>query len=175
MSSGVSKIHILAILIIFLVIFLDQISKITAIKYLKGKPHISFPQTWYPNDLFRLTYTENTGAFLSLGSQLSENLRFWIFTVLNTLVIIILAGILIFNQSISLQTILSFSFIIGGGIGNIIDRILRDGKVVDFMNVGIGIGSWSIRTGIFNVADLAIMLGIVILIVGEIFLSTAKS
>lgn len=175
MSSNISRLHAIAILVIVLIIFFDQISKLTAIKYLKGRPPISFPNSWYPNDLFRLTYTENTGAFLSLGSHLSDSLRFWIFTVLNSAVILILAGVLIFNHNISTPTIFSFSFIIGGGIGNIIDRIFRDGKVVDFMNIGIGVGSWGIRTGIFNIADVAIILGIVLLIIGEFLTTSVKN
>ena len=52
----------------------------------------------------------------------------------------------------------SSALIIGGGLGNLIDRILNQGAVIDFMNIGIG----PIRTGVFNVADLAILAGIFI-------------
>ena len=45
--------------------------------------------------------------------------------------------------------------VMGGGFGNLIDRIYNQGRVVDFMNLGIG----SLRTGVFNVADLAVTFG----------------
>ena len=65
----------------------------------------------------------------------------------------------VFSKSINVYQTIALSFILGGGISNIIDR-LNYGKVIDFMNMGIG----SLRTGIFNFADLSIMLGIGIFI-----------
>jgi signal peptidase II len=56
----------------------------------------------------------------------------------------------------------SLTLFFAGGASNLIDRIYR-GSVIDFMNVGIG----GLRTGIFNVADLAIMLGMALLIVAH--------
>jgi signal peptidase II len=55
---------------------------------------------------------------------------------------------------------LGMALIWGGGVSNFADRILSDGRVVDFLNLGIG----SLRTGIFNVADVAIMAGVGLLI-----------
>jgi signal peptidase II len=51
----------------------------------------------------------------------------------------------------------SVALIVGGGVSNLIDRLRYGGYVVDFLNVGIG----PVRTGIFNVADMAIMVGVV--------------
>ena len=51
--------------------------------------------------------------------------------------------------------IIAFSTIIGGGIGNLYDRVFRSGYVGDFINIGIG----PVRTGVFNIADVAIMIG----------------
>jgi signal peptidase II len=56
--------------------------------------------------------------------------------------------------------IVSLSLICGGGFGNLIDRLRYDGYVMDFLNIGIG----PIRTGIFNVADVALMAGIALLV-----------
>lgn len=53
--------------------------------------------------------------------------------------------------------ILAYSLVFAGGIGNIIDRILHDRHVTDFMNLGIQ----NFRTGIFNVADVCITAGII--------------
>jgi signal peptidase II len=52
----------------------------------------------------------------------------------------------------------SVALIVGGGVSNLIDRMRYGGYVVDFLNVGIG----PVRTGIFNVADMAIMVGVVL-------------
>ena len=65
------------------------------------------------------------------------------------------------NQELNLLAVASSALIIGGGLGNLIDRILNQGAVIDFMNMGIG----PIRTGVFNVADLAILAGIFIFVV----------
>jgi signal peptidase II len=53
----------------------------------------------------------------------------------------------------------AFGFILGGGLSNIYDRIM-EGRVVDFMNMGFG----TLRTGIFNVADMSIMLGLFLMV-----------
>ena len=50
---------------------------------------------------------------------------------------------------------------ISGGFSNLYDRITNHGGVVDFMNMGVG----SLRTGIFNVADMAIMAGVLLLVI----------
>ena len=57
-------------------------------------------------------------------------------------------------------TALSSTLIISGGLGNLIDRMVNQGAVIDFMNIGLG----SIRTGVFNGADLAIMVGLLLLL-----------
>ncbi len=53
-----------------------------------------------------------------------------------------------------------FSLIVGGGAGNLIDRLARDGRVGDFIMIGVG----GIRTGIFNFADLAVLAGWIVLL-----------
>ena len=78
--------------------------------------------------------------------------------------------------SSTLFTLVSFpgfalALILSGGVGNLIDRVLRGGLVVDFMNVGIG----TLRSGIFNVADLGIVGGLVLLLALELFGRRAPS
>ena len=53
--------------------------------------------------------------------------------------------------------------IIGGGAGNLIDRIQYDGVVIDFLNVGVG----PVRTGVFNVADVAVIAGVLLYVVTQ--------
>lgn len=137
-------------------IVLDQYTKILAVEHLQGKPTIT-----YLNDMFRLTYAENSGAFLGLGSTLPPLVRTAIFSVA---VSIFLAGFVYYiykKTDMSFIGNLSSALVISGGIGNLIDRIFNGGYVVDFMNMGINnfpiIGV--LRTGIFNVADIWIMVG----------------
>ncbi len=143
-------------ILLFICVGCDQGTKYAAKHFLEGRQTLS-----YPGDFFRLSYTENSGAFLSLGAGLPENIRQTIFVVL---VSIFLVGFLFFvirNQELKLLAVASSALIIGGGLGNLIDRILNQGAVIDFMNMGIG----PIRTGVFNVADLAILAGIFIFVV----------
>lgn len=134
----------------------DQSSKYLATKYLQPVESLSF---FY--DTIRLQYTENTGAFLSLGESLSEQTRFWLFIVF---VVLLLTALIIYAYRISFQypiKIAGLSLIAGGGFSNLVDRIINNGAVVDFLNVGIG----PLRTGIFNVADFLILLGITIVLI----------
>jgi signal peptidase II len=66
----------------------------------------------------------------------------------------------LFGPVLSRLKIVSLSLIAGGGFSNLIDRIANGGYVVDFLNIGLG----GIRTGIFNIADMAIMMGGILLI-----------
>lgn len=138
--------------IVFFLVLIDQITKMWAIDRFKYAPAVS-----YMNDFFRFEYAENTGAFLSFGANFSEFWRIAFFVVL-TGVFIGFSIFYILTKKLSTMSQLGFVLIIAGGIGNLIDRAFR-GYVVDFMNMGIG----SLRTGIFNIADMAIVLGIIVL------------
>jgi signal peptidase II len=112
------------------------------------------------NGLLRLQYVENPGAFLSAGSGMSAAGRFWTFTIVTGLG---LAGLLAFvaiSRRLHSVQIIALSLMIAGGIGNLLDRIFNHGAVIDFLNLGIG----SLRTGIFNAADVQILTGIGLLL-----------
>jgi signal peptidase II len=133
---------------------LDRLTKIWAVNTLKEQPMQS-----YLNDMFRLVYAENTGAFLSLGSGMNETLRYWVLAIVPVVVLLyIFIHVLTAKQLHTVQQA-AFGFILGGGLSNIFDRIM-EGRVVDFMNMGIG----TLRTGIFNVADMSIMLGLFLML-----------
>jgi len=130
----------------------DQITKNIARQNLANSGPVTFL-----NDIFRLQYAENPGAFLSLGAGSPESIRFWIFTFI---VGAFLAGMLIYllvSPNNSKAQITALSLVLAGGVGNLIDRIFNQGRVIDFMNVGVG----SLRTGVFNVADIAISIGVI--------------
>jgi signal peptidase II len=133
----------------------DQVSKVVARHTLPQAGVIKLL-----GDTIRLEYTENPGAFLSFGADISEEVRFWVFLILNA---VLLTGILIYlilSKQLSTGQTVALSFVLGGGLGNLTDRIFNDGRVIDFMNLGIG----SLRTGIFNVADVAITIGVILLL-----------
>jgi len=148
---------ILLILILLCVcVACDQATKAIAKQRLAGVPTI-----YALGGTVMLRYSENVGAFLSLGTRLPETARVWLFIVFNSLV---LTGTLIFiltMRSLSLWGITGGALIVGGGFSNLIDRLFHNGAVVDFMNIGIG----NVRTGIFNLADVAIMAGIGLLLI----------
>ena len=154
----------------FLILFFVLISCVgcdQATKFVARQTLATAPVQEYAGGLFRLVYAENPGAFLSLGATLPATTRFWIFVVMAAL---LLTGVGIFAlrslQQTPLPVIVAIALVIGGGLGNLIDRIVHDGRVVDFMQVGF---PW-LRTGVFNVADMAIMTG-----VGLLLLTTVRS
>lgn len=133
---------------------LDRLTKIWAVNTLKEQPMQS-----YLNDMFRFVYAENTGAFLSLGSGMNDNLRYWVLAIVPVAVLLYIFFHVLTAKNMHVVQQASFGFILGGGLSNIFDRIL-EGRVVDFMNMGIG----TLRTGIFNVADMSIMLGLFMMV-----------
>jgi signal peptidase II len=137
---------------LFVCLILDQTTKEIAIQHLKGTP----PRIYLGN-LFRFEYAENPGAFLGLGRSLSDGLRFWLMTVVVAIILLFCLYSVIRDSKLGKMATFGFALVIAGGVCNLLDRMFRtDGKVVDFMNLGIG----SLRTGIFNVADVAIMGGV---------------
>lgn len=68
--------------------------------------------------------------------------------------------VVLFVQPMFLDTVVAWSLVLSGGLGNLVDRIINDGRMIDVMNIGIG----SLRTGIFNVADVYITVGVVVLV-----------
>jgi signal peptidase II len=134
------------ILVICLIsVGIDQSTKWYASEYLSR-----FKMTSYWSDMLRI----------GLGSSMSDSAKFWIFVCV---VGLILSALLIYILRTKTQTVYgltSLTLIFSGGISNFYDRAVNNGAVIDFLNVGIG----SLRTGIFNVADMAIMLGVFLLL-----------
>jgi signal peptidase II len=131
----------------------DQTTKIWARQYLKNKPDKS-----YLADTFRLIYVENTGAALSLGDGLHPTASFWLLSMLPLAFLIFVVYYVLKNINTSpFSRIIFIAMVVAGGIGNIIDRIIFDRHVTDFMNIDFG----KIRTGIFNVADVFVTSGVI--------------
>jgi signal peptidase II len=135
----------------------DRMTKIVATNTLAGTAGRT-----YLADTVRLAYVENTGGFLSLGADLPPAARTAIFTVATGLMLLLLLGFVVRHRHAGWAAF-GLALFVGGGASNWFDRALR-GSVVDFLNVGVG----PLRTGIFNVADVAIMLGLGIFMAAEL-------
>lgn len=140
------------LVVVLAVITFDQASKSIAQRSLAGEPARE-----YLGGAVRLEYAENVGSFLSLGATLPAETRFWIFTVFSTALVV---GLALYALRASADTpllvYLGIALVIAGGVGNLIDRLTHGGRVVDFMQLRAG----PLRTGVFNVADVALMVGI---------------
>ncbi len=145
------------LLVIVATIGCDRVTKHVATEALSGRPTQS-----YLADTVRLGYTENTGAFLSVGADLPPAARTALFTIGTGLVLLVLA-IGVFRFQLTRWRGVGLALFVAGGISNWIDRA-TNGSVVDFLNLGVG---W-LRTGVFNVADVAIMLGAAIFVLAEL-------
>jgi len=144
-------------LIVAICIVTDQITKNIA------KARLSSGQRYsYLFDTFRLQYSENTGAFLSMGESLPDSIGFWVLTIIPAIFLVFLTVYLLISKKVTLPYLIAYSFVLGGGSSNIFDRLIYRRRVIDFMNMGIGP---VFRTGIFNFADLFIMIGFFILLI----------
>ncbi len=139
-------------------IFLDQWTKVIAYEKLSGQGMKS-----YFFDTFRFVYAENTGAFLSFGANFPYPWNFLLFIIIPIIFLIGILWYVVFSEKPHPSEKIALILVAGGGLSNLIDRILRNHHVIDFMNVGIG----PIRSGIFNVADLFITAGFIIIILSS--------
>ncbi len=143
-----------------LIFVADQATKNWAVESLM----VQSPQ-YFLNGLFQFVYAENPGAFLGLGGNLSREVRFVVFALI---VFLGLGGMLwyLFTKEKSRLNLFAYSFILAGGFGNLWDRVIHErGHVIDFMLIDLG--GW-LRTGVFNIADMAIVAGVALAIYGEI-------
>ncbi len=148
--------HLLLLLAIVATIGCDQVTKRMATSSLPGTSGRS-----YLGGAVLVAYAENTGGFLGLGAELPPAARTAIFTGATGIMLLCMIGIAI-RERFQGWALLGATLFVAGGASNWVDR-LAYGRVVDFLNVGIG----PVRTGIFNVADVVLMLGGALLFVGQ--------
>lgn len=151
-----TKGKLLALFLLGTTVGCDRVTKHLATTQLAGAPSESFL-----HDTFRLQYAENTGAFLSLGANLPDGIRTWLLTG-GVAVLLIVVAVLAIRRRWEGTSLAGATLMWAGGLSNLIDRAAQ-GYVVDFMNVGIG----SLRTGIFNIADVAVSLGAILIVFGD--------
>ena len=156
-TKGLFKLLLILSLII-MNIGCDQVSKKIVRNNVAAYENISLIR-----DHLTVTRVENTGAFLSLGNELSQTAKN---ILLSALPVAVLAFIFVYalRKKIPVVPLTGLCFIIGGGIGNLFDRILY-GSVTDFLHIDFGL----FRTGIFNMADVSIVIGTLLIIFYSFF------
>lgn len=149
---------IIGLLLIISNISCDQITKKEVRKNIASHERIEVV-----NDNFILTKVENTGAALGFGSDFHPIIKLFIFQLLPVFVLIFLFYYLYKREDISKLNFVAATFFIGGGIGNIIDRVLHN-SVTDFMYIELG----PFHTGIFNMADVSVTIAAIIFIINSL-------
>jgi signal peptidase II len=133
----------------------DQISKNIARQKIEKNEQINVIDNYVT-----LTKVENTGAFLSFGNEFPIQIKNILLIFLPLIVIVFVIRFLLTKSKLSKLTIIGLCSIIGGGIGNIYDRIIY-GSVTDFLHINFVI----FQTGIFNMGDVSIMFGMFLLLI----------
>lgn len=162
---GVWRRVLLLVVLLSLLTGCDQATKRMAVDELK----FSAPQS-YAGDLVRIQYSENQGAFLGLGAGLSPEARVWLFTVGTGILLLGMLLLVLRYGDFNRLAWVGFVVYLGGGSSNLADRIMNRGLVIDFLNLGIG----PVRTGIFNFADLFIVIGVLALLAASLRLSSRQ-
>ncbi len=153
-------IRILAILtVISANISCDQVSKSLVRQNLEY--HETIPLI---TSRFILTKVENTGAFLSLGDSLPGPAKTLLLLILPLAALAYGFIYLLTQKNLPRIPVIAISFLIGGGLGNMIDRALY-GSVTDFLHIDFGL----IQTGVFNMADVSVMVGVFVILVYAYF------
>jgi signal peptidase II len=133
----------------------DQTTKSVAKTYLSETETVSLVA-----GSVRLQVAKNYGAFLSLGDSLPASWRAGLLLGGVGLVLASLLSYALLAKVVSVYSVSGVGLFIGGGLSNLIDRLQYGGYVVDFINLGIG----PLRTGVFNLADVAIKVGVFALV-----------
>jgi len=142
------------LLLVFANVSCDQISKKMAREQITTNERIQIIQ-----DNLILTKVENSGAAYSWGSNWDPTVKRIVLQVIPAIVLLILLGMVLIKTEYPNSIIIGFSFVIGGGIGNVFDRIAY-GSVTDFMYIDLGF----FATEIFNMADVSIVIGALIVL-----------
>lgn len=151
-GEGPSK-RVLALTIVAVVLVCDMLTKLWIIQNFSLYESVPVLGEWV-----RLTYTHNRGA--AFGIHVGEHSRLF-FLVLSLVALVVLGLLYRGTAATDRLRIGALSLVAGGAVGNIVDRIRYERGVVDFLDVGIGSHRWPV----FNVADMAVSTGAILLLV----------
>ena len=150
-----NKRNLYIISLVILNIILDQLSKF----WIRGNV-APYSDINIIADYFIITNVENSGAFLGLGSDFSPVIKSILLLALPVGVLVTVLVYVFKDTSIDKLSLIGYSSIIGGGIGNIYDRFLY-GSVTDFLFIDLG---GVFKTGIFNIADISVTTGMILIV-----------
>ena len=154
----------------FIIVIIDQFSKLM----IKHSQITAIPENIL-SDFLRFTYVENPGlAFgVSIGSF------GWLLFIVTVLITFYIIYYLFSDTSLAKGEILSLNFILGGAIGNLIDRsftlfnLFNYRGVIDFIDIGISnFYRWPY---IFNIADMSVTIGIIVFIISSYLYSNENN
>ncbi len=154
-----------------LVIILDQITKVLVMKNI---PLYTIGASFF-GDFLRIIHVANTGVAFSVGATWSETARRFLFSLIPLIVIGIVIGIYFKNNTWTKLQRWAIMGIVGGGLGNLVDRFFRAEGVVDFIDIKFyglfGLERWPT----FNVADYAVVVCGLLLIISFIITFVQES
>ena len=165
------KSKLLPISLAAVVVIIDQITKILVMKNI---PLYTIGAS-FGGDFLRIIHVANTGVAFSVGATWSETARRFLFSLIPLIVIGLVIAIYFRNNTWTKLQRWAIMGIVGGGLGNLIDRFFRAEGVVDFIDVKFyglfGMERWPT----FNVADSAVVVCGILLIVSFIITSIKES
>ncbi|HTE33341.1 MAG TPA: signal peptidase II [Chryseolinea sp.] len=156
--------YVLIVALLCINVSCDQISKKIA------RDRIGYHQNIRFGDHVTFTKVENSGAFLSFGQYLPETLKVIAFRIFPIIMLIAVASAIVAKRRVSVLSIVGVGFFVGGGVGNIYDR-LTYGAVTDFIRIHV----WGFHTGIFNMADVSILVGCCLILLDYSITMVARS
>lgn len=163
--NRVKRAYLLFIIPAAAIIVLDQISKSIVLHTIPLHGSISVIEGF-----FNLVHTRNRGMAFGFLNRPGSHLGFYLLVTATFIAISILILWFFRLKKTDRPLVLSLSFVLGGALGNLIDR-LRLGEVIDFIDIFVGSYHWPA----FNAADSAITVGTIWLAIQMLFLSSAKS
>ncbi len=143
---------------IILLVLADQSIKVWAVENLKNSESMEFLKIGNTK-ILNLTYLENDGAVFGSFSGMR-----YMLIVVTLIMIVVCTVIMVKNCKNSKFLAWSLALVTGGGIGNLIDRVFRDGKVVDYLDLQL------FNFAIFNFADCCVVVGVILLMIYVIFI-----
>lgn len=161
------KSKLLPFILTVLVIVLDQVTKAIIV----SKIPLFTVGAQYLGDFLRIIHVRNTGVAFSMGASWGQTIRAVMFLIVPVVVIGLVVVIYFRNNEFTSLQRWAIAGIVGGGIGNLIDRFFRPAGVVDFIDVKFyglfGMERWPT----FNVADSAVVVCGILLIISFICMS----
>lgn len=152
--SGLAS-KVLILVIVMFNIGCDQITKTIVRDHVNYNANIKII-----NDHITLTKVENSGAFLSVGDSLGTTVKFITLLLMPAVVLLMGAYYVMSRKDLDKVLVFGICCVIGGGAGNLYDRVLY-GSVTDFLHIDFVL----FQTGVFNAADLSIMVGMLLILI----------